>query len=125
MPFIITSPETKTITQKYVITNPTNDNIVEVSAVRTIDRVNIEHIITNMPINNPTGVSMTVKWSIGYMDGAVFFPTEMGYVELAGEALLAKMVEPVIPGGTHYSDHKAALYELLIELGHIPAGTVV
>jgi hypothetical protein len=125
MPFIITDPETKTITQRYVITNPTNDDVVEVSAVRTIDRVNIEHIITSMPINNPTGVSMTVKWSIGYMDGAVFFPTERGSAELAGEALLAKMVEPVIPGATHYSDHKTALYELLVALGHIPAGSIV
>jgi len=121
MPFIITAPETKTISQQYVL----GTEVQVVNATRTIDRVNIEHIITSMPINNPTGVSMTVKWALGYMDGAVFFPTERGSAELAGEALLAKMVEPVIPGATHYGDHKAALYELLIELGHIPAGTVV
>lgn len=120
MPFIITSPETKTITQKYMI----DTEIVEVSATRTIDHVSIENINTKMPINNPTGVNMWVQWAIGYMDGIVFFPTERGSVELAGESLLVAMMQPVFSGGTHYSDHKKAIYELLVQLGHIPSGTI-
>jgi hypothetical protein len=121
MPFIITAPETKTISQQYLL----GTEVQVVNAVRTVDRVNIEHVKINMPINNPTGVSISVTWSIGYMDGAVFFPTERGSAELAGESLLAKMSEAVTPADSHYADFKGALYAVLVSLGHVPAGTVV
>jgi hypothetical protein len=123
MPFIITSPETKNVTQKYLIDN----QITEVTKSRTIDHVNIEHIEVRMPINNATGIGMSVIWSLGYMDGSTFFPTERGTAELAGEALIAKMMEAVYAtnGNTHYTDFKGALYSLLVQLNFIPAGAIV
>jgi hypothetical protein len=121
MPFIITDPETKTVAQRYLI----DDVVQEVSAVRTIDHVNIEHVVISTPLNNPTGVTLSVKWSLGYLDGTVFFPTQRGTAELAGEALFTRMMEGVSVGASHYSDFKNALYILLASLGHIPAGVVV
>jgi len=123
MPFIITNPETKNVTQKYLI----DDQITEVTKSRTIDHVNIEYIEIKMPINNTTGISMSVGWSLGYLDGSTFFPTERGSAELAGDSLIAKMMEAVyvFNGNTHYTDFKSALYSLLMQLNYIPAGSVV
>ena len=121
MPFIITGAVPETVTQTFVIEN----DRVEVQATRTVDRVNIEHIIINMPPNNAAGVSITVKWSMGYQDSAVFFSTRRGTAEFAGDSLLQAMMAPVTPDISHYADFKGAIYGLLIASGHIPAGTVV
>lgn len=120
MPYTITSPETKDITQKILIDN---DSIVEVTKSRTLDTVQIEESAFMTPINNPTGVRAIIKWSIGYNDGGVFFPVQRGTNEFAGSTILTAMTQPAT-GQTHYADLKVALYSLLADNGVIPAGVI-
>ena len=120
MPFIITNPKTKIITQKYMI----DEKIIEISSSRTLDHVTIDDINIRMPINNPLDINISVKLSIGYMDGTVFFPVEHDAVDLAGESLIAAMMASTKPDISHYADFKASLYELLVFIGKIPTGTI-
>jgi len=120
MPFIITAPETKVVQQIYLIDGFPQD----VASTRTLDHVNIESILINTPINNPYGVTATIKWSIGYEDGGVFFPISRGSTDFAGSSLITAMMQPPT-GDSHYADLKLALYGLLVAAESIPAGSVV
>lgn len=125
MPYIITNPETKVVTQTLVIDNAH----ISVSKERTVDHVTIDQVTLDMPLNNPAGISIHVCWTVGYMDGDVLFPVEQGQARLdkatAGAALFSAMGAPVTADASHYSDFKGALYGLLLAKGLIPDGTIV
>lgn len=125
MPYVIAAPETKPVTQTFLI----NNTRVEVTVVRTVDRVTIDQVVLNMPLNHPAGISIEIYWSLGYMDGAVLIPVEQGHATLdaasAGSKLFDAMGAPAVSGMSHYADFKGALYGLLTELSLIPAGVVV
>jgi len=125
MPYVITEPETKTITQTLRI----NNNFVDVAATRTVDHVSIDDFNVHMPLNNPAGIAIEVWWSLCYLDGTVLFPVQQEHTRLdvptAGQPLLDAMNAPVPPGMSVYGATKVALYNLLEALGKIPAGDIV
>jgi len=126
MPYVITTPETKSITQTLRI----NNAWVDVTSTRTIDHVTIDNVILTMPLNNPTGISIEVSWSIGYMESSVFFPVEQKQTKIDSStgdsnALFSAMMSKVTSDISHYADFKNALYGLLDTLDMIPNGTVI
>ena len=110
MPFIPDNPEVKTafVPQEHII------NVYQIHDV----------IMSFMP-DNLQETSMCVKFSKGFRtDNGQYYVSEEKQVILRGDALTEKMIQPCYPGATHYSDFKAALWEILLEQGHIPSGSI-
>jgi len=80
-------------------------------------------IQVGLPIGNLPEVTLT--WQEGYKDSnGTFIQVATKTAQISTPTVLAQMQTQVTSSNTRYDEDKNAYYQMLVDDGHIPAGTV-
>ena len=110
MPFVPSSPETKQVIV------PTD---------KTLDRFHVDEIHIFIDHDTPGNNVLSATWSKGYVENEVYVKAEPQQTHYAGAALNALMSQVTLDGETMYAAVKRAVWQALIDDGHVPEGSVV
>ena len=104
-------------------TTPANLEVEGPKVAKDLDTMHIHKFAVSINPNDASKTTAEVLFSEGYMDDDTYVPVKYQNVVLSGSALTDKIAEAT-GGGTIYNEVKAALWGLMQDAGHAPAGPI-